>query len=76
MKTKDNEGNYSVMNVGELKEMIKDKPDDLEIFIRVCHNPTGNIVEAGNVEKSTYVFFGNPIDCLIIEPSYTGYAKK
>lgn len=56
------------MKISELKEQIKDIPDDTEVFIR-CHvNPTGNIVEAGKADKSTYGFFGESIPCIIIEP--------
>jgi hypothetical protein len=57
-----------IMNVKELKEQIKEIPDDIEIYIRCCHNPCGNIIEAGKADKSTYGFFGHNMPCIIIEP--------
>lgn len=56
------------MNIGELKEQIKDLPDNVEVFIRAKVNPCGNIIEADRAEKSTYGFFGESVDCVIIEP--------
>ena len=56
------------MKVSELKEQIKDIPDDTEVYIRCCVNPTGNIVDALEASKDTYGFFGEVIDCIIIEP--------
>lgn len=56
------------MLVKDLKLQIADLPDDLEVFIRCKVNPCGNIVEAGKAAKDTYGFFGESIDCLIIEP--------
>jgi len=76
VKTKDEEGCYTTLKVGELKEMIKDIKDDTEVYIRVCSNICGNIVEAGIADKSTYGFFGTSIDCIIIEPASVDYAKK
>ena len=56
------------MKVAQLKEQLKDVPDDIEVFIRCCVNPCGNIVEASESKKDTYGFFGKSIDCIIIEP--------
>jgi hypothetical protein len=55
-------------SVKDLKDQIKDLPDDMEVFIR-CHvNPVGNMSHVGEAAKSTYGFFGTSIPCLIIEP--------
>ena len=56
------------MLVKDLKLQIADLPDDLEVFIRAKVNPCGNIIGAGEAVKSNYGFFGQSIDCLIIEP--------
>lgn len=64
------------MTVGALKDMLRDVPDDQEVYIRCCFNPTGNIVEAGIADKAEYGFFGKGIPCIIIEPAYKEYAKK
>ena len=57
------------LTVGMLKEQIKHLADDIEVFIRCCDNPVGNIVRAGLADSTTYDFFGYDIPCLIIEPS-------
>jgi hypothetical protein len=59
------------MKIKELKEQLKNIPDDTEVFIRCAVNPCGNIIEAGSADKSTYGFFGKDIDCIIIEPMST-----
>lgn len=69
----DEEGNYDQLKVGELRQMLEGIPDDTEVYLRPCHNPAGNIVGAGNLEKSEYYFFGSPIPCVIIEPGFKGY---
>ena len=51
----------------ELLENIKDFSDDIEIFFKNRINPCGNINSADKIEKSTYGFFGDSIDCLIID---------
>ena len=56
------------MNVGQLKKQIESIPDDTEVFIRCAVNPCGNIITADRAEKSTYGFFGQSIDCIIMEP--------
>lgn len=57
------------MNIKNLKDQIKDVPDDTEVFIRSTRNICGNIIEAEKANKSTYGFFGKSLDCIIIEPS-------
>lgn len=61
------------MNVGTLKEMLKDVPDDTEVYIACCRNHFGNIVEAGIAEKTDYGFFGESIPCIIIQPADSSY---
>ena len=56
------------MKVKDLKEQIAELQDDMEVFIRAKVNQCGNIIEAGCADKSTYGFFGESIDCVIIEP--------
>ena len=56
------------MKVSELRKQIEGVPDDTEVFIRCCVNPCGNIVEALKAQKDTYGFFGESINCIIIEP--------
>jgi hypothetical protein len=57
-----------MLKIKDLKEQIKDLPDDMEVFIRCCSNPCGNIIEAGKASKDVYGFFGEHVDCIIIEP--------
>lgn len=72
---KDNEQEeIPYMTVGSLKKMLEGIEDDTEVYLRCCINPTGNIVEAGIADKSTYGFFGDDIPCVIIEPAYKDYA--
>ena len=56
------------MRIKDLKEQIKELPDEMEVFIRCAVNPCGNIITAGKANKDTYGFFGESIDCVIIEP--------
>lgn len=58
------------LNVGTLKKILKDIPDEMEVYIRCCVNPCGNIVEAGIVSNTSRGFFGSSIPCIIIEPAY------
>ncbi len=67
--------NDSYLNAGALKKQLENIPDDTEVFIRCCNNPTGNIVEAGIADDTEYGSFGTGIRCIIIEPSYKPYAK-
>lgn len=64
------------LKVGILKDMIKDIPDETEVFIRCCRNPCGNIVEAGLSNMTEYKFFGIGISCIIIEPANSNYTIK
>lgn len=59
------------MKINRLKEIIKDMPDDLEIFIRNTNNICGSIAELEQVEKSYYGFFGMDIPCIILNTSHT-----
>lgn len=59
------------MKINRLKEIIKDMPDGMEIFIRNTNNICGNIAELEQVEKSYYGFFGMDIPCIILNTSHT-----
>lgn len=67
------DGNYTQLTVGELRMLIEGVSDDTEVKIATCHNPCGNIVEAGTVVVSSYGFFGSSIPCIVIEPAYTDF---
>lgn len=54
------------MKIGRLKELINGLDDNMEIFIRNSHNVCGNIDDLVQVEKSSYGFFGESIDCIIL----------
>ena len=56
------------MKMSELRKQIENVPDDIEIFLRCCVNPCGNIVELKAANKDTHGFFGRSIDCIIMEP--------
>ena len=54
------------MTVKELKEILVQYPDELEIMTKkndIC----GNIGEIHSVNKSSYGFFGKEIPCIILE---------
>jgi len=57
------------MRITELKKQIEDIPNETEVFLRCCVNPCGNIVELKIAKKDTYGFFGEEIDCVILEPA-------
>lgn len=57
------------LTVGMLKKQIEHLADDIEVYIRCCYNPCGNMVNAGLASETTYGFFGTDIPCVIIEPS-------
>lgn len=59
------------MKVGRLKEILSNLDNDLEIFIRNSHNLCGNIGELYQVEKSTYGFMGDSVDCIILNTAHT-----
>ena len=61
------------MNVGRVKELLKDMDNDLEFFVRNSVNPCGNIQELEQIEVSSYGFFGKDIPCLILN---TDSSKK
>jgi hypothetical protein len=54
------------MTVKRLKEILNNLDDGLEIYIRNSYNICGNIADLEQVEKSTRGFFGEGIDCLIL----------
>lgn len=56
------------MNVGELRQVIVDVPDDVEVVFRRVAPVCGNVEVAGRAEMSTYGFFGTSVPCLILEP--------
>jgi hypothetical protein len=72
-KEKDEDGNYTYLTVGELRRQIAQLPADMEVKIRTCHNPCGNIVDAGTADASTYSSFGASVPCVILEPAFSGY---
>jgi len=53
----------------EIKKLENDNvKDDTEVFIKCVFNHCGNIIEADEIKKDTYGFFGSKEDCLIIGP--------
>jgi hypothetical protein len=58
------------MTVKRLKELLKDLPDDLEIYIRNSCNICGNISDLDQVEKSYYGFFGTSMPCIILNTQH------
>lgn len=59
------------MKIGRLKEILSNLDDDLEIFIRNSVNICGNIGELYQIEKSTYGFMGDSVDCIILNTYYS-----
>jgi hypothetical protein len=57
------------LNVRDLKEMLKDMPDDMAVFMATSQNPCGNIIDLGKIELSTYASFGETIPCIILRSS-------
>ena len=60
------------MKVKELKKQLENISDEIEVFVRCCFNPCGNIIEAESANKDTYGSFGENVDCIIIEPDHGG----
>ncbi len=56
------------MNVGELRNVIENLPNDMPVFFRRVAPVAGNIETAGSANKDTFSSFGVVQDCLIIEP--------
>ena len=74
MKKKINEeGNYSYMKVGELREAIKDIDDSVEVYIRTCHNPIGNVCELGAANEGFISSWSAKVPIVIIEPACTDF---
>ena len=59
------------MKISRLKEIIKDMPDDLEVFIRNSVNTCGTIADLEQVEKSYYGFLSTDIPCIILNTAHT-----
>ena len=56
----------SYVTVGDLKKILSDLPDELEImFMKV--GGIGNVAELANVKISKYSLLGQGIDCLIFD---------
>lgn len=55
------------MTVKELKKLLSDKPDDLEIFFKPNGFALGNIHEFNSAYMSTYSTFGIILPCLLLE---------
>lgn len=55
------------MNNKVLQDILKQYPDNTEIFVHNVINPCGNISELGQVELSTYGSFGESIPCIILK---------
>ncbi len=75
-KKLNDEGNYTQLTVGELREMIADIADETEVIMVTCRNPFGGIVEAGAAIVSSYGFMGSSVPCVVIEPASNGYIAR
>lgn len=64
------------MKVQRLKELLDTLDNDIDIFIRNSVNPCGNIQELEQVELSTYSFFGENIECLILNTDCSKEIEK
>lgn len=61
-----------LLTVGELKEIIKDLPDDL--IIRIQNNKYGSeLLTGNNVYRDSSHIFG---DCLLLDTTYGQYGKQ
>ena len=56
------------MTVKELRQLLHDKPDDLEVFFRRVAPICGNIESVGKIEQTTFSTFGVEVPCIVIEP--------
>lgn len=54
------------MTVGDIKEALKDVPDETEIYIANSINICGNISALCEAREDTYGFFGKAIPCIIL----------
>ena len=55
------------MQVKELKKIIENLDDDMEVFMMCRGNPCGNCWEVGSAKLSTYGFMGTSITCLMVD---------
>lgn len=58
----------SQLTVKDLKKILEEYPDELEVFFRRVAPICGNIEAAGFVNKDKYSTFGQIVPCIIIEP--------
>lgn len=63
------------LTVGDLKKILSDLPDDLEILYRKVGG-IGNIAEISSVMKTTYGFMGTDVDCLLLDASGQPAVRK
>ena len=54
------------MTSGDIKEALKDVPDEAEIFIKNSMNICGTISALCEVREYTYDCFGETIPCIIL----------
>ena len=64
------------MKVKELVSQLSEADQEVEVFIRCCKNPCGNVVDVGKADKTQYGFFGIGINCVIIEPANVEFIIK
>ncbi len=57
----------TIMTVKELKKLLADKPDEIEIFFKPSGFALGNIHEFNSAYMSTYSTFGIILPCLLLE---------
>lgn len=53
------------MTVGELKEILNQFPDDMEVMTKKTEL-LGNVAYVNSVRKSTYGFFGADVPCVLL----------
>ena len=59
------------MNVKRLKELIKDLPDDQDVYIRNSFNCCGNCADLEQVELDYIYFFGDPYPAVFLNTQHT-----
>lgn len=64
------------MRAKELKELIKNVDDNIEVFVRNSVNICGNIQELAEVEIATYGFFGTSLPCVILNTDSSEQWRK
>ena len=53
--------------VKDLKEFLKDIPDDTDVFVSNSINICGNISELAEAREDTYGSFGAIVPCVILD---------